>query len=92
MTMLMHQVREVLTVNREMTDKSSWIWLTLEQIRFPLRSEFANEKHSEAKSSTQYNYQRTGQTTFVWPLLSKISFKTQKGNSMIRSSKTPLKC
>ena len=38
-TMLMQQVREVMTVNQEMTDESSWIWLTSEQIGFPLRSE-----------------------------------------------------
>jgi len=27
-TMLMQQVREVMTVNQDMTDESSWIWLT----------------------------------------------------------------
>ena len=47
-TMLMQQVREVMTVNQEMTDESSWIWLTLEQMGFLLRSEFANENHGEA--------------------------------------------
>jgi len=26
--MLMQQVREVMTVNQEMEDESSWIWLT----------------------------------------------------------------
>ena len=31
---------------------------------FPLRSEFANEIHDEAKSSKQCNDQRTDQTTF----------------------------
>jgi len=36
-TMLMQQVREVMTVNQETTDESSWIWLTSEQIGFPLR-------------------------------------------------------
>ena len=36
-TMLMQQVREVMTVNQEMTDESSWIWLTSEQMVFPLR-------------------------------------------------------
>ena len=35
--MLMQQVREVMTVNQEMTDESSWIWLTSEQMVFPLR-------------------------------------------------------
>jgi len=50
-TMLMQQVREVMTVNQKMKDESSWIWLTSEQIGFPLRSEFVNENHGEARSS-----------------------------------------
>ena len=58
--MLMQQVREVMTVNQEMTDESSWIWLTSEQ----LRSEFANENHGEAGSSKQCNDQRTDKTAF----------------------------
>jgi len=57
-TMLMQQVREVMTVNQEMADESSWIWLTLEQMGFPLWSEFANEHHGEAGSSKQCNDQR----------------------------------
>ena len=63
-TMLMQQVREVITVNQEMTDESSWIWLTSEQMGFPLRSEFANESHGEAGSSKQCNDQRNDQTAF----------------------------
>jgi len=63
-TMLMQQVREVMTVNQEMTDESSWIWLTSEQMRFPLRSEFANENHGEAGSLKQCNDQRTDHTAF----------------------------
>jgi len=63
-TMLMQQVREVMTVNQEMTDESSWICLTSEQMGFLLRSEFANENHSEATSSKQCNDQRTDQTAF----------------------------
>ena len=90
--MLMQQAREVMTVNQEMTDESSWIWLTLEQMGFPLWSEFANESHGEAGSSKQCNDQRTDQTAFFWRLSSQISFETQKGNSMMRSSKTRLKC
>ena len=62
--MLMQQVREVMTVNQEMTDESSWIWLTSEQMGFSLRSEFANENHGEARSSQQCNDQRTDQTAF----------------------------
>jgi len=65
-TMLMQQVREVMTVNQEMTDESSWIWLTSEQMGFPLRSEFANESHGEAGSSKQCNDQRTDQTAFFF--------------------------
>ena len=91
-TMLMQQVREVMTVNQEMTDESSWIWLTSEQMGFPLRSEFANENHGEAGSSKQCNDQHTNQTAFFWRLSSQISFETQKGNSMMRSSRTCLKC
>jgi len=90
--MLMQQVREVMTVNQEMTDESSWIWLSSEQIVFPLRSEFANENHNEAGSSKQCNYQRTDQTAFFWRLSSQISFEIQKGNSMMRSSNMRLKC
>jgi len=33
-TMLMQQVREVMTVNQEMTNESSWIWLTSEHMGF----------------------------------------------------------
>jgi len=64
--MLMQQVREVMMVNQEMEDESSssWIWLTSEQMGFPLRSEFANENHGEAGSSKQCNDQRTDQTAF----------------------------
>ena len=60
--MLMQQVREVMTVNQEMTDESSWIWLTSEQMGF--RSEFANESHGEAGSSKQCIDQHTDQTAF----------------------------
>jgi len=66
-TMLMQQVREVMTVNQEMKDESSWIWLTSEQVGFSLRSEFANENHGEAGSSKQCNDQRTDQTAFFLP-------------------------
>jgi len=52
---VMQQVREVMTVNQESEDESSWIWLTSEQMGFQLRSEFANENHSKAGSSKQCN-------------------------------------
>jgi len=90
-TMLMQQVREVMTVHQEMTDKSSWIWLTSEQMRFPFRSEFANANHGEAGSSKQCNDQRNDHPHFFWRLSSQISFETQKRNSMMRSLKTRLK-
>ena len=63
-TMLIQQVREVMTFNQEMLDELSWIWLTSKQMGFPLRSEFANENHGEAGSSKQCNDQRTDQTAF----------------------------
>jgi len=69
MTTLMQQVREVMTVNQEMENESSWIWLTSEQMGFPLRSEFANENHGEAGSSKQCNDQRTDQTAFFLALI-----------------------
>jgi len=65
-TMLMQQVREVMTVNQEMKDKSNWIWLTSEQMGCPSRSEFANENHGEAGSSKQCNDQHTDQTVFFF--------------------------
>jgi len=58
------QVREVMTVNQEMTDESSWIWLTSEHMGSPLWSEFANKNHGEAGSSKQCNDQCTDQTAF----------------------------
>ena len=64
-TMLMQQVREVMTVNQEMADELNWIWLASEQMGFPLRSEFANESHGEAGSSKQCNAQHTDQTVFI---------------------------
>jgi len=63
-TILMQQVRKVMTVNQEMTDESNWIWLTSEQIGFELRSEFANENQGEAGSSKQCNDQHADQTAF----------------------------
>jgi len=63
-TMLKQHVREVMTVNQEMTDESSWIWLTSEQMWFPLRSESASENHGEAGCSKQCNDQRIDKTAF----------------------------
>ena len=78
-TMLMQQVREVMTVNQEMTDESSWIWLTSEQMGFPLRSEFANENHGEAGNSKQCNDQRTDQTAFfLAPIITDFIRNTKK--------------
>ena len=90
--MLMQQVREVMTVNQEITDESSWIWLTLEQMGFPLRSEFANENHGEAGIRNNAMTSVLIKPHFFWRLSSQISFETQKGNSMMRSSRTRFKC
>jgi len=62
--MLMQQVREVTTVNQSDENESSWIWLTSEQMGFPLQSEFANENHGEAGSSKQCNDQCIDQSAF----------------------------
>jgi len=73
-TMLMQQVREVMTVNHQMTNESSWIWLTSQQMGSPLRSELANENHGEAGSSKQGNDQRTEQTSFfLAPIIADVS-------------------
>jgi len=62
--MLMQQVKEVMTVKQEMEHESSWIWLTSQQMGFPLRLEFAHENYGEAGSSKQCNDQHTDQTAF----------------------------
>jgi len=77
-TMLMQQVREVMTVNHEMENESSGIWLTSEQLGFPLRSQFANEKHGEAESSKQCNDQRTDQTAFLAPIITDFIRNTKR--------------
>jgi len=77
--MLMRQVREVMTVNQESEDESSWIWLTSEQMGFPLRSEFASENHGEAGSFKQCNNQRTDQTAFFFvPIITDFIRNTKR--------------
>jgi len=34
---MMERVREAITFNAELADESTWLWLTLEQMGFPLR-------------------------------------------------------
>ena len=69
-----------MTVSKEMKDESSWIWLTSEQMGFPLRSEFANENQGEAESSKQCNDQRTDQTAFfLAPIITDFIRNTKKG-------------
>ena len=68
-----------MTVNQEMTDESSWIWLTSEQMGFRLRSEFANDNHVEAGSSKQCNDQRTDQTAIFWaPIITDFIWNTKR--------------
>ena len=90
-TMLMQQVREVMTVNHEMTDESSWIWLTSKQMGFPLQSEFANENHGKPEVRNNAMTSVLTKPHFFWRLSSQISFETQKGNSLMRNSRTRLK-
>ena len=75
---VMQQVREVMTVNQESEDEPSWIWLTSEQMGFPLRSEFAKGNHGKAGSSKQCNDQRTDQTAISWCLSSQILYLNTK--------------
>ena len=56
-TMLMQQVREVMTVNQEMKDESNWIWLTSEQ----MRSEGEHQSTSPRKC-VQQKWSSTGKT------------------------------
>ena len=90
--MLMQQVREVMTVNQEMTDKSSWIWLTSEQMGFPLRSESANENHGEAGCSKQCKDQRTDQTAFFLAPIITDFIRNTKRELYDEKLKTRLKC
>ena len=77
--LMMQQVREVMTVNQEMTDESSWIWLTSEQMGFLLRLEFANENHGEAGSSKQCNDQHNDQTAcFLAPIITDLIRNTKR--------------
>ena len=80
--MLMQQVREVTTVNQEMTDESNWIWLTSEQMGFPLRSEFANEITVKTEVRNNATTSVLIKPHVFWRLSSQISFETQKGNSI----------
>ena len=52
---------------------------TSEQMGFPLRSEFANENHGEARSSKQCNDQRTDQTAFfLAPIIADFMRNTKR--------------
>ena len=51
----------------------------MEQIGFPLRSEFANENHGEAGSSKQCNDQHTDQTAFfLAPIITDLIRSTRR--------------
>jgi len=88
----MEQVREVMTVNPEIEGESSWICSTSEQMGFPLRSEF--NKRNKVRPEVRNN---AVTSVLLKPHIfkrqsSQISFETQKGNSMMISSKMRLKC
>ena len=90
--MLMQQVREVMTVNQEMTDESSWIWLTSEQMgilcgqNLRMRITVKPEVRNNAMTSVLIK------AHFSWCLSSQILLERRKGNFMMRSSKMRLKC
>jgi len=92
-TMLMQEVRDFMTFNQEMTDEPSWVWLTLEQMGFRcgqnLRMRFTVKPEVRNNAMTSVLIK----PHFFWLLSLQISFETQlKENSMVRSSKTRLKC
>ena len=48
-TTRMERVREVITFNAELADESTWLWLTLEQMAFPLRPTGRGEHEQRAE-------------------------------------------
>jgi len=46
--MTMERVREAITFNAELADKSKWLWLTSEQMGFPLRQTGVGEHEERA--------------------------------------------
>ena len=47
--MTMERLREAITFNAELVDESTWLWLTLEQMGFPLRATGAGEHEERAR-------------------------------------------
>jgi len=45
----MERVREAIAFNAELADKSTWLWLTLEQLGFPLRPTGGGEQEDGAE-------------------------------------------
>jgi len=92
--MLMQQVGEVMTVNQEMEDESSWIWLTSEQMdfRYSRNLRMRITVKPEVRNNALTSFLIKPQFSSSWRLSSQISFKTHKRNSMMRSSKMRLKC
>jgi len=46
----MERVREAITFNTELADESTWLWLTSEQMGFPLRPTGGGERASEERA------------------------------------------
>jgi len=43
------RIREAITFNAELADESTWLWLTLEQMGFPLRPTGGGEHEERAE-------------------------------------------
>jgi len=77
-TMLMQQIREVMTINQQITDESSWIWLTSEQMGF------CCGQNLQMRITVKPRVRQNAMTSvlikphFLWRLSSQISFETQK--------------
>jgi len=85
-TMLMQEVREVMTVNQEMTDERQSRWGFRCGWNLRMRITVKPEVRTNAMTSVLIR------PHFFWRLSSQISFETLKENSMTRSSETRLKC
>jgi len=55
----MERVREAIAFNAELTDESTWLWLTSEQMGFPLRPTGGGEHEERAEDLDSSQSART---------------------------------
>ena len=76
--MTMERVREAITFNAEMTDESTWLWLTSGQMGFPLRPTGGGEH--EERADVLDSSQRVRDHLVVYHLAPEISDFILDGN------------